>query len=192
MSGARPPRVFRGTGALVLLILTAVVAAALLVDAAVRSGLGNALLLAPWPLLVVWTVWVVGVASDVRADQAGVQVQNLLRRISVPWHRVKRMTMRWQLEIAVDDGSVVRCFGGPARSRPRRLGPDRGKEHSVAETDDGIAALNRLRAQAAEAGSSAGSGAKSDATIVRTWDWTAIIVLAVLVVWAIAAVSITR
>lgn len=186
MPGARPPRVFRATGSLLLLILTVVVAAALLVDAAVRSGLGNALLLAPWPLLVVWTVWVVGVASDVRADQNGVQVQNLLRRIWVPWHRVTRMSMRWQLEIAVDDGSVVRCFGGPARSRPRRLGPDRTKEDAVAETDDGIATLNRLRAQDAE------SGATSDATVVRTWDWTAIIVLGALVVWGIAAVAIAR
>lgn len=184
MSGARPPRVFRGTGSLVLLGVTVVVAVLLLVDAAVRSGVTNMLLLAPWPLLVVWCVYVVGVASDVRADESGMQVQNMLRRIRMPWPRVKRMQMRWQFEVTLDDGTVVSCFGGPARSRARRLGPGRLKEDGVAETDDGIARLHKLRASAAPA--------SSDAAVVRTWDWTTILVGVALVVWAVVAVLVAR
>ncbi|WP_087130657.1 PH domain-containing protein [Microbacterium esteraromaticum] len=181
MAGRRAPRAFPATGSLVLLIFCAVVALALLVDAAVRSGTGNALLLAPWPLLVLWAVYVAGWGSDVRADESGVQVQNLLRRIWMPWSRVSKVTMRWQLEITLDDGHVVRCFGGPARSRPRRLAPGRVKEE-VTESDDGIAALRKKRAEAQQ----------TDAGVERSWDWTAIGVLAALLIWAAAAVALTR
>lgn len=166
-----------------LLGLTTVVAVALLVDAAVRSGVANMLLLAPWPLLIVWAVYIVGVASDVRADATGVQVQNLLRRIAVPWGRVKRIEMRWQLELVLVDGSIVRSFGGPAHTRARRLAPGRVKEEGVTETDDGIAHLNRLRAESA-------ASPASDAPVVRFWDWAAIITFGVLVIWAIVAVAI--
>ncbi|UNK69809.1 PH domain-containing protein [Microbacterium sp. H1-D42] len=185
MSDTRPPRIFRVTGALVLLGLVTVVAVLLLVDAVVRSGFANMLLLAPWPLLIVWCVYVVGVVSDVRADATGVQVQNLLRRIWIPWARVKRIEMRWQLELVLDDGALVRSFGGPARTRDRRLSPGRVKEHGVAETDDGIARLNRLRAEAA-------ASPRSDAVVVRTWDWMAIAAFGVLLLWAIVAVVVTR
>lgn len=171
-----------------LLALTSVVAVLLLVDAAVRSGIGNMLLLAPWPLLVVWAVYVVGVASSVRADANGVQVQNLLRRTWLPWARVKQITMRWQLEFALDDGGIVSCFGGPARSRARRLAPGRVKEDGVAETDDGIAALNRLRLESA----ASDAGGASDARVARTWDWATLAMFAALVVWAIIAVLIAR
>lgn len=171
-----------------LLALTAVVAVVLLVDAAMQSGIENTLLLAPWPLLVVWTVYVVGVASDVRADHAGARVQNLLRRTSIPWARVQRMAMRWQLEFTLDDGIVINCFGGPARSRPRRLGPGRTKEDVVDETEDGIAKLHRLRAEAAETS----DAVAADAGIVRTWDWPAILAFGVIAAWAAVAVALTR
>lgn len=185
MSRTRPPRMFRRSGSMLLLVLTSVVAALLLVDAAVRSGLVNTLLLAPWPLLVVWCVYVVGLASDVRADERGVQVQNLLRRIAIPWSRVQRIAMRWQLEITLVDDAVVSCFGGPSRTRARRLAPGRVKEEGVAETDDGIAAMKRLRANAA-------GSVDADARVQRTWDWSALTALAVLVVWAAVAVAVTR
>jgi len=114
MESTRLPRVFKVTGAVVLLVLAAILAVVLLIDAVVRSGVANALLLAPWPLLVLWLVYVVGVASDIRADETGVRVQNLLRRTWMPWARVKRINMRWQLEFSLDDGAVVSALGGPA------------------------------------------------------------------------------
>jgi len=183
MVTARPPRVFRATGAVVLLVLCAAVTAALLVDALVRSGAANAALLAPWPLLVLWAVYVFGVASDVRADVTGVRVQNLLRRTWVPWGRVRGIAMRWQLELTLDDATKLVSFGGPARQRPRRLGPGRTKETGDEATEDGIAALQKLRLE---------SRPDPDATIGRSWDWPAIAVLVVLIVWAAIAVAVTR
>ena len=63
MPAARPPRVFRVTGAAWLLGLSAAIAIVLLIEAAVRSGVGEALLLTPWLLLVIWVVYVMGIAS---------------------------------------------------------------------------------------------------------------------------------
>ena len=182
MPAARPPRVFRVTAAAWLFGITAVMSAALLIEAAVRAGIGEALLLAPWLLLVLWVIYVVGIASDVRADDGGVGVQNLLRRTWVPWSRVKRIAMRWQIELTLDQGGVVKCFGGPSRSRPRRLGPGRTREDGNEAAEDGIATLQRLRLEASS----------SDAAVVRSWDGSAIIAFAVLVVWAAIAVAITR
>lgn len=188
MAPARPPRAFPVTGAVWLLVICAVVALYLLIDAGVRTGVGSALLLAPWPLLVLWSVYVVGIASDIRADRAGAEVQNLLRRTSMPWSRVKRIAMRWQIEFALDDGKVVRCFGGPARSRPRRIGPDRAKEDGNENAADGIAKLQRLRLDA----QAAPDATAPDAAVVKSWDWPAIVALVVLAAWAVAAVLLTR
>lgn len=182
MAGARPPRIFRITGAAGLLVICAIGTVALLIEAAVRSGVGNMLLLAPWPLLVLWAVYVAGIASDIRADVTGVQVQNLLRRTWVPWSRVKRITMRWQIELALDDGRVVRCFGGPGRSRPRRIGPDRTREDGNGDAADGIAKLQRLRLEAESA---------PDAVVTRSWDWASLAALGVLAVWAATAILLT-
>lgn len=183
MPTARPPRVFRVTGAVWLLVISAVIAVALLIEATIRSGIGDALLLAPWLLLVLWIIYVVGIASDVRADPGGVRIQNLLRRAWVPWSRVKRIAMRWQLELTLDDGRVVRCFGGPSRTRPRRLGPERTREPGDEAAEDGIAKLQRLRLEA---------GAPSDAAVAHTWDWASILAFAVLAGWAALAVVVTR
>lgn len=179
----RPPRAFRATGAVVLFVICAVVTVALLTDALVRTGPANTALIAPWPLLVLWAVYVVGIASDVRADATGVRVQNLLRRVWVPWGRVRSIGMRWQLEFALEGGSVLTGFGGPARQRPRRLGPGRSKESGDIAAEDGLAALQRLRKEASS---------DQDAVIVRGWDWPSLGALAVLVVWAAIAVAVTR
>lgn len=187
MAAAEPKRVFSVTGAVILLVICALLALALLIDAVLRSGIEGALLLAPWPLLALWAVYVVGVASDIRADSTGVLVQNFLRRTWMSWAGVKRIAMRWQLEITLDDGAVLRCFGGPTRSRSRRIGPERTREDSATESDDGVALLHRLRAEAA-----AGGTAGQDAAITRTWDVPALAALVALVAWAVAAVIITR
>lgn len=180
-------RVFPVTGAAIFLVICGLLTVVLLVDAAVRSGVESALLLAPWPLLALWLVYVVGVASDIRANATGVRVQNLLRRTWASWSQITRITMRWQLEIKLDDGAVIRCFGGPMRSRPRRIGPERTREDSAAESADGIAMLHRLRA---EAGSH--TTAQQDAAPQRTWDVPAFATLIALIVWALAAILITR
>jgi hypothetical protein len=183
MVTARPPRAFRATGAVVLLALCAVLAVVMLGDAVMRAGIGEAALLAPWPLLALWVTYVVGVASDVRADVTGVRVQNLLRRTWVPWDRVRRITMRWQLEFALGGAKTLSSFGGPARSRPRRLGVGGEKERENVEEEDGIAALHRLRSE---------SVADPDARIVHGWDWPMVWSGLALAVWAVIAVVVTH
>jgi hypothetical protein len=183
MTDARPARVFRVTGSVILFAICGVISAGLLIDAVVRAGLIEALLLAPWMLLILWVIYVVGIASDVRADRRGAGVQNLLRRTWMPWNRVKRIAMRWQLELTLDDGSVVRCFGSPGRTRPRRIGPERTREDGNGAVEDGIARMQRFRLD---------PELRADAVVVRTWDWPAIIALAVLVLWAVVAVLVTR
>ncbi|MDP3949427.1 hypothetical protein, partial [Microbacterium sp.] len=78
---------------------------------------------------------------------------------------------------------VVRCFGGPSRSRPRRLGPGRTREDADEGAEDGIAKLQRLRLEA---------DGPSDAAVVRTWDWPTILAFGVIAVWAVIAVVVTR
>lgn len=183
MTDARPARVFRVTGSVILFVICALIAAALLMDAVVRSGFIEAVLLAPWMLLILWVIYVVGIASDVRADRRGAGVQNLLRRTWMPWNRVKRIAMRWQLELTLDDGAVVRCFGSPGRTRPRRIGPERTREDGNGAAEDGIAKMQRFRLD---------PELDADAVVVRTWDWPAIVALAVLVLWTLIAVLVTR
>lgn len=183
MPVGRPPRVFPVTGAVWLLGISSAIVVALLIEATSRSGIGEALLLAPWLLLVLWVIHVVGIASDIRANRTGAGVQNLLRRTWVPWSRVKRIALRWQIELTLDQGDVVKCFGGPSRSRPRRLGPGRSREDADDLAADGVAKLQRLRLEA---------DAPSDAAVVRSWDWPAITALAVLTVWASIAIAVTR
>jgi hypothetical protein len=167
-----------------LLVICSILSAVLLIDAVVRADAMTALLLAPWPLLVLWSVYVVGVASRVRAQPDGVFVQNLLRTTFAPWARVQQIRMRWQIEITLDDGSLITCFGGPATRRPQRLGPGRTKEDANGRADDAVAALRKAKASAERV--------SPIPPIRRGWDLAAIIALLVIVAWAVIAVLVTR
>jgi len=167
-----------------LLVICAIISALLLVDAAVRADIGVALLLAPWVLLVLWGVYVIGVASTVQIRTDGVFVQNLLRTTLVPWQRVQRVDMRWQIEIVLDDDSRLTCFGGPAVRRPQRLGPGRTKEDANGAADDAVAALRRAK--------SAAERVSPVPPIRRGWDHRSLVVLLAIALWATAAVLLTR
>lgn len=174
----------RNRGGVALLVICSVLSAVMLIDAAVRADVGTALLLAPWILLLLWLVYVVGVASRVRAHQDGVFVQNLLRTTFAPWARVKSVSMRWQIEIVLDDGSRLTCFGGPSRRRSQRLGPGRTKEDANGDADDTVAALRRTKANAVQV--------SPVPPIRRGWDIPSVIALLVIVAWAAVAVVIAR
>ncbi|PKI92111.1 hypothetical protein CW368_04545 [Actinomycetales bacterium SN12] len=172
----------RNRGGVALLVICSILSAVLLIDAAVRGDVVTAVLLAPWPLLALWAVYVLGVASRVRATPDGVLVQNLLRTTFAPWARVQQIRMRWQIEITLDDGSLVTCFGGPATRRPQRLGPGRTKEDANGRADDAVAALRKAKASAAPV--------TPAPPVRRAWDIPAIVALLVIIAWAVAAVLI--
>lgn len=178
----RAPQVFRASGGWVLLVICSAVAVALLVDVVVRADVGALLLYAPWVLLALWAVYIVGVASLIRAEAEGVLVQNGLRRTFVPWERVRRIDMRWQIVITLDDDRTVVCFGGPSKTRPRRLGPDAQPERAT-EHVDAVAALRRWRSDHVPTG---------DTSVRRSWDVPALAALVVLCAWAgVASLSLS-
>lgn len=165
--------------------IVAVVGLFLLGDAAINGSWAQMLLLAPWPLLAIWIVYEISAASFLRVDDRGATVQNLLRRTTFGWRRVREIDFRWQLELALDDGSTVTAFGGPARSRPRRQ--TRAEREVEGEQ---VPAGIRLTADLEERRRAAGEGA--DAPIVRSWDWPAIVAIGVIAAWAIVAVLIVN
>nr|WP_274638072.1 hypothetical protein [Microbacterium bovistercoris] len=156
----------------------------LLGDALVRSDVGEALLLAPWPLLALWFVYVSAFASHLEVDDDAITVQNMLRVIRVPFARIVDMQWRWQVELALDDGTSVRSLGGPVQGRPgRRPGRQDQTPPTVQAQWD---YLVRVREDAADR-----AGGSPKDPVRRGWDVPALIVLAVLVVWAGAALIVS-
>jgi hypothetical protein len=176
-------RVYRAPSGPVVLVLTSLLALFLLGDTVVRGSWVQMLLVAPWVLLGMWAVYELSFVSAVRVDAEGVVVQNMLRRTTFGWRRVRDIDFRWQLQFSLDDDSLVTCYGGPARSRPPRT---RGSEGEAAAAPTGIRALADIRDRWEAAPSSA------DAPIRREWDVRALIALAALVLWAVGAVLIAN
>lgn len=179
------PRTYRAWTGLVFLTISALVAAYLLIDAAVRAGVAQMLLLAPWVLLALWVVYAASAASLLRLDESGVTMQNLLRRVTFGWAHVRDVDFRWQLEFSLDDETTVTAMGGPARSRPRRQ-TARERDVEGARPPSGVRELVDIRTRWKAASRSA------DAPIRRSWDWPALGALLVIAVWAVVAIAVTR
>ena len=148
-----------------------------------RAGWGQMLLLAPWVLLGLWVVYEIAFVSVVRVEDDGAVVQNMLRRTSFGWSRVRDIDLRWQLLFSLDDDSEVSCYGGPARARPVRR-PAGGDEEAKAPT--GLRDLTEIRDRWEAASHTA------DAPIRRSWDSQALIALGVIVFWAVVSVLIAN
>lgn len=189
--GASPPsgptsrRVFRATSGTIGLIIGGVIALFLLGDAVLRAGWFTTFLIAPWLLLVLWAVYVMMFASHVATDSDGVTVQNLLRRIRMPWPRVTDIDMRFQVVFRLDDGSKVSAFGGPVAGRPARP----GRREDDARTRREPPALRDLEL-IREQWQVSQERPVDAAPVRRSWDVPALIALAIIAVWAVSAVII--
>ncbi|WP_228163474.1 PH domain-containing protein [Microbacterium testaceum] len=183
--GAGHPRVFRAPSAVFALALGAVLAAVLLVDAALRAGVGEMLLIAPWLLLALWGVYALLFAPHVRVDADGIRIHNPLRIADIPWPRVVDIDMRWQLEVRTDEPRVSRAYGGPVAGRPGRpplrRDDDRGRREPPAIRD-----LLLIREAWESARDTAPAGA-----VKRAWDVPSLISLAVLIVWVTISLFIS-
>ncbi|MFK4761087.1 PH domain-containing protein [Microbacterium sp. ZW T5_45] len=173
-------RVHRATSGTLSFALSALLVVFLLGDVVVRTGWGQMLLLAPWLLLGLWVVYEVAFVSMVRIDADGALVQNMLRRTSFGWRRVRDIDLRWQLVFSLDDGTELTSYGGPAKARPPRRTSD-----GAASAPTAVRTLTDIRDRWEAAPASA------DAAIARTWDIPALIALVVIVLWAAASVVIT-
>ncbi len=177
-------RTYRPVSGRVVLALVAIMAIVMLVDALVRAGIVQTLLITPWVLLGVWIVYELSFVSSVKTDTRGARVTNLLRVTSFGWDRVRDIDLKWQLVFTLMDGSDVTAMGGPARARPNRM--PRGDGDAGASVPRGIRVLDEIR----ELWTAAPDDA--DAPIRRSWDWPALVALAVIVIWAVTAIIITR
>lgn len=166
-----------------LLGVSAAVVAFLLGDSVLRGGVAETVLLAPWPLLALWGVYVSAFASAMTIDDDGVTVQNLLRVVRLPWARVDEVQWRWQVEFTTDADTRVRAVGGPVQGRGgRRPGRvDQTPTGTIAQYDAIVQAWERARERSAGAGEQ----------IVRGWDVPALAVVAMLVAWAVIALLVT-
>ncbi len=186
-------RVFRAPSATVGAIVAALVAAALLVDAGIRAGLGETLLLAPWVLLVLWFVYVLVYAPHIRTDSAGVRVHNVLRIAEFPWTAVRDIELRWQVRFRLNSGVDVASFGGPVAGRPGRpplrLGGERREPPAVRD-------MELLREQwitATQDETVDGPPAVGETPVLsRHWDIPALIALAVIAAWAVSVLTIVN
>lgn len=178
-------RTFRTPTGIVAFFAAAVLVLFLLGDAVVRGSWSLMLLIAPWPLLALWVIYEVSASSWVRVDEGGVLVQNMLRRTSFGWKRLRSADFRWQLEFTLDDDSKVTAMGGPAHARARRQ-TQRELEVEGVKVPAGVRALAEIQERQSNA------DATADAPIRRTWDWSAVIALAVIAAWAVVAVLLTR
>jgi hypothetical protein len=174
MSERATGRTIRSRTGIVWLVGTALVAAALLVDVLLRGGPLQLVLIAPWLLLPVWLAWAFFTAPGIRVDAAGAVVRNPLRTTAFGWSRVETIRSRWQVAFALTDGRTVQAYGAPAAAPGRR----RANE----QADGVVEELEALRSAAGAA----------DAPVTARWNLDALIPLAVLVVWAAAAVAVTR
>ncbi|OCG75543.1 PH domain-containing protein [Microbacterium sediminis] len=162
----------------VWLSLTAVLVVGLLIDAIVRGGWLQAVLIAPWPLALVWFVYVFVYAPHVLADERGVTIHNILRITRVPWGAIDDIVMRWQLEVrltAAAGGKSIQAWGVPAR-RPRGRTRDQ-----PADVEAEILREMKLNADADP----------SDDRVTRSWDLLGVVGLVVIAAWAAIAVAVT-
>ncbi|KEP76065.1 hypothetical protein HR12_10555 [Microbacterium sp. SUBG005] len=177
---------FRAPSSVVGLVLGAALGVVLLGDAALRAGVGEMLLLAPWVLLAVWAVYALLFAPHVRVDAAGIRIHNPLRITDIAWARVTDIDMRWQLEVRTDEPRVVKAFGGPVAGRPGRPALRRDDERGRREPP-AIRDLQIIQ----DAWESARANAPVDGAVRRFWDIPSLISLAVLVLWVIIALFIS-
>lgn len=174
-------RTYRASSGPVALVLSSLLAIFLLGDTAVRGSWGQMLLVAPWVLLGLWVVYELSVVSSIKVDGKGAVVQNMLRRTSFGWSRVSDIDFRWQILFALDDGTTVNCYGGPARSRPNRR--TRDADDAEAKAPAGVRELTDIRDRWE-------SARDADGPIVRSWDGPALIALGVILLWGVGAVLI--
>jgi hypothetical protein len=180
--------VYRPGSAIPLLAISTAVVVFLLGDAVIRAGLLDAALLAPWPLLALWCVYVSAFASDLTVDRDAITVQNMLRVIRIPWHRVSDIQWQWQVEITSDTGERVRAIGGPVQGRGGRRQGSREQTPALARAqyDSIVRAWDAARERLASA------GATTDEHVVRrNWDTPVVLALVVLAAWSVLALVVT-
>lgn len=173
---------FRAPSSVVGLVVAVALAVVLLGDAALRAGVAEMLLLAPWVLLALWVVYAFLFAPHVRIDGEGIRIHNPLRVTAVAWARVRDIDLQWQLRVTTDEPRVYKAFGGPVAGRPGRPPLRRDAERDRREPP-AIRDLVVIQ----DAWGAARDTAPASGAVRRFWDIPSAVSLLVLVCWAIIA-----
>lgn len=168
--------VFRSAAGWVWLALVGALAAFLLGDVVVRAGWYDALLMAPWFLLVAWIVWVFQTSPRIEADARGVVLVNVLRVVRISWPAVREVRLRYQAVFHLRDGGRISAWGGAGRRLHLSLAR-RGADPAAEQVE----ALEHLREEADP----------GEKTVRRSWDVSALIALVVIAAWAAWALAVT-
>ena len=180
--GARR-RIFRSVAATIGMFASAGIAGLLLLDAFLRGGVEQGLLITPWVLLVLWGIYVFSYAPHVRTDAEGIRLHNVLSVIDIPWALVSAIRLRWQLEVTLHDGGVLRAFGGPSLRRPRKT-PEEPEADAVEPSTRDLTLIQEAWIGAGE------SGSGESRPVRRTPDLAALVALAIIVAWTVASLVI--
>ncbi|MFT4235845.1 MAG: hypothetical protein QM607_12720 [Microbacterium sp.] len=159
----------------VWLIVGVVVVLTLLIDATVRTGIVEALLLAPWPLLLLWLLWTCFASPHVLSDDRMVRVHNPLRTWTIPWGAVADLKLRGQVEVHLADGRKVEAWALTVkRQRVKR------------DIDPVEREFELLQDRCEEA------SPQTEAIVTKTWNWPEIGAFLALIVWCVIGIFVTR
>lgn len=170
--------VFRSTIGWVWFGLATLVSAYLVIDMAVRAGLWDAFLVAPWLLVICWIVWVFQVAPRIEAGDTGARLHNVLRVIDLPWSAVAEVRLRYSAEFELRAGGKITAWGGSSRRLHRSIGRRTSEDPADGEAE----VLQRLHKHAV-------GGA---APVTRTWDWASIGAAIVIAAWLVFSLTQTN
>ncbi len=109
------PFVFRPAFGPILTVVVGVVCAVALVATVVHDGLPGLLTL-PWMLLIAGACWAVFWRPQVRVDDAGVHLVNVLRTIDLPWPSIQLVDTKWALSLVTTYGTFT-AWAAPTSTR---------------------------------------------------------------------------
>lgn len=101
---------------MVLTVALAVLCAGGLVITLISDGFEVALRMLPWLLLITGTAWAVFWRPEVRVDDGGVHLVNVLRSIDLPWPSIVRVDTKWALALVTRYGKYT-AWAAPTSSR---------------------------------------------------------------------------
>lgn len=168
--------VFRSSGATIWMWIASIVCALLAGDVLIRGSLGQAALVFPGLLALVWLVYLFLFAPCIVATPRGVRVHNVLRITDLSWGAIEQVQARWQIEFVLVPelgGKPLQAWGAPTQ-RPSRSAK---RDHPSA------AQLERLRVMRDEA-------EPQEPTRTLSWDMPGLIAGVVIVAWLVAAIGI--
>jgi hypothetical protein len=109
--------VLRATSSTVVFLAVVGICVVLVGDAALRGRWDVVLASLPASGLAVWAAAVAFGRPCLRLTDSGLSIVNVPRTTDAPWALVEDVTTRYQVVVALKDGSSIRSWGAPASPR---------------------------------------------------------------------------